>query len=109
MVDIDRTEAIPRLTTPSLDWDRQAFLCNELSLRKMLEFPELKDGAIQERIEEELLLFYYNRAAEGVRNLDLVVMSEGMQRIHREGHGYPRIVWNLLVRAVKKLLRKIHG
>jgi glycosyltransferase involved in cell wall biosynthesis len=43
LVNIDRTETILRLTTPSTDWDREAMLCNELSLRKMLEFPELKD------------------------------------------------------------------
>jgi glycosyltransferase involved in cell wall biosynthesis len=107
LVDIDRTEAIARLTTPSRAWDREAFLCNELSLRKMLEFPELKDGEIRQRIGEELLLFYYNHAAQGVRNLDLGVVREGVQRIHREGLSYPRIWQNLLVRAAKKLLRGI--
>ena len=107
LVDIDRTEAIPRLTTPTSDWDRQAFLCNELSLRKMLEFPELKDRDIRQRIEKELLLFYYNHAAEGARNMDLAVMNEGVQRIHREGQSYPRIGWNLFVRTIKKLQRKM--
>jgi glycosyltransferase involved in cell wall biosynthesis len=107
LVDIDRTESIARLTTPSPDWDHEAFLCNELSLRKMLEFPELKDGDIRQRIEEELLLFYYNHAAQGLRNLDLGVVREGVQRIHREGLSYPRIWQNLLVRAAKKLLREI--
>jgi len=109
LVDIDRTEAIPRLTIPSPDWDREAFLCNELSLRKMLAFPELKDGEIRQKIGEELLLFYYNYAAQGVRNLDLSVMREGVQRIHSVGQSYPRILLRLLVRASKKLLRGICG
>ena len=107
LVDIDRTEAIPRLTIPSPDWDREAFLCNELSLRKMLAFPELKDDEIRRRIEKELLLFYYNYAAQGVRNLDLAVMSEGVKRIHREGQSYQRIWLSLLARASKKLLRGV--
>jgi hypothetical protein len=107
LVDIDRSEAIPRLTNPNADWDRQAFLCNELSLRKMLEYPEMKDHEIRQRIEEELLLSYYNRAAQGVRNLDLTVVREGVERIHREGQSYPAIWQKLLLRAARKLLRGI--
>jgi glycosyltransferase involved in cell wall biosynthesis len=108
LVNIDRTETILRLTNPGADWDREAFLCNELSLRKMLEFPELKDEKIRQRIKEELVLFFYNRAAQGIRNLDFALMSEAVRRIHREGQGYLKIWWNLLVRAVKKLLRTVY-
>ena len=107
LVNIDRTETILRLTNPEADWDREAFRCNELSLRKMLQFPELKDEKIRQRIKEELLLFFYNRAAQGIRNLDFALMSEAVGRIHCEGQGYLRIWWNLLVRAVKKLLRTV--
>ena len=108
LVNIDRTETISRLTTPDADWDREAFLCNELSLRKMLDFPELKDEKIRQRIKEELLLFFYNRAAQGVRNLDFALMNEGVRRIHCEGQGYLRIWWSLAVRAARKLLRTVY-
>ena len=105
LVEIDRTETVPRLTDPSPDWDRQAFLCNELSLRKMLDYPRLKDETVRKRIKQELMLFYYNRTAEGVRKLNLPGIAEGVQRIHSEGHSYPKIWWNLFLRAVGKLAR----
>ena len=107
LVNIDRMETILRLTTPSADWDREAMLCNELSLRKMLEFPELKDERIRQRIKEELLLFFYNRAAQGIRNRDFALVNEAVGRIHCEGQGYLRVWWSLLGRAGKKLLRTV--
>jgi hypothetical protein len=108
LVNIDRREEIPRLTSLSPVLDRQEFLSLESSLRKMLGDPKLQDGEIRRIIQNELLILYHNRAAAGMRNLDWLVMSEGLRRIHREGQSYSRICGTLLLRAVRKFMRWAH-
>ena len=88
--------------------DRKEFLSHESSLRKMLGHPKLQDGEIRRIIQNELLVLYYNSAAAGIRDLNLGVATEGVKRIHGEGHGFSRIWWTLFVRAVRKLVRRTH-
>lgn len=105
LVDIDRTESTPRLTGSGELWDVPGLLSYELSLRKMLEYPELKDSTIRQRIEEEVQKFYENFAAGGIRSLDLRSIRMGIQRMHQDGRSYLQIWSRILMRAARKVLR----
>lgn len=107
LVDIDRRDAIPRLTSFAQEGDWQWFLYHEFSLRKMLEFPKLEDRGTRQMIQSELLAVYYNRAAGGIRDFNFRVTFDAVRRIHRVGQSFCKIWRTLFVRAVKKLLRGV--
>lgn len=106
LVSIDRSPETTRLCSSDPLRDRRVFLWHELSLEKMLAWPDLEDARVRQRIQQELNMVYYNQAAKGVRELAPRLTIDAMRKIHALDQSYPSIVKALAVRAARLLLRK---
>ena len=105
LVSIDRAPGISRLTDVWRKKNDQSYTWLELALRKMLTQPELVDQEIRQAIQEELITLYYGWTTLWIQDLNFKIAFENINKIRRLGHSYQKIIWTLLYRAGRKLLR----
>jgi glycosyltransferase involved in cell wall biosynthesis len=109
LVSINRSPALPRLTSLLAHKHDQSYVWLELVLKKMLARPELVDREIRQSIQDELIALYYGGAAERLGDLRLAASLRNINKIRHMGHSYREIVSTLLSRARRKLSRTLRA
>lgn len=105
LVSIDRTPDVQRLTGLLSRKDDRTFAWLELAHKRMLSQSKRMDRKTRDIIQDELINIYYGWAKERIGRARLFIAVLIINKIHGMGQTYPRIIWTLLISAIKKIVR----